>query len=74
MRPIQDEQRRKAKSSEKISKSNMIPKDTEKFLNYKDENHEERKLLMNPELIVIPKNTKPYSDGKDQIDQYEEIL
>jgi hypothetical protein len=74
MRSIKAEEKRKAKASEQISKSNMFPKDSDNFLDYTDENHDESKILMNPEMVVNPQKPKPYSDGKNQIDQYEQKL
>ena len=42
----------------------MFPKDSYNFLDYTDENHDESKVLMNPEMFVNPQKPKPYSDGK----------
>ena len=70
MRSIKAEEKRKAKASETISKSNMMPNDKDNF-NITDENHDESKVLLNPEMVVNPQKPKPYSDGKNQIDQYE---
>lgn len=54
-----------------IKNSDMFPKDADNFLDFTDENHDESKILMNPDLVVKPNKPKPYSDGKNQIDQYE---
>ena len=70
MRSIKAEERRKAKQTESISKTNMFPNPKDNF-NITDENHEESKVLLNPEPVMNEKKPKPYSDGKNQIDQYE---
>ena len=70
MRSIKAEERRKAKQAESISKTNMFPNSKDNF-NITDENHEESKILLNPEPVMNEKKPVPYSDGKNQIDQYE---
>lgn len=70
-RSLKAEEKRKAKqNSEGISKSSMFPNPKENF-SITDENHDESKILLNPEVIVNPNKPQPFSNGTNQIEQYE---
>lgn len=74
MMSIKSEEKRKAKESEQISKSSMMPKDIENFLDYKDDNNDISKVLSSPEMAINPIKPKQYSNRKNQIDQCEQKL
>lgn len=52
---------------------NIFPNAKDNF-NITDKNHEESIVLLNPESVINPLPTIPYSDGENHIDQYETKL